>query len=434
MGEGADTAPHTAQRRLVSGASTYLLANIVTSAIPFALLPVLTRHMAPAEYGQVAMYQVWLTALGGVIGLSVHGAASVKYFDDGANDRELGRFIGTCFQILLLTTAVALAIAWPLRHALAGWLGLQPEWVLWGVLVAAAGFVVQMRQNQWQIRHQPVPYGVLQIGSGVANAGLSLLLVVMLLQGAQGRVDAQNWTMVGSALVALWLLLKDQLLAWTWRPDHWREALAFGVPLIPHVLGLFLLGTVDRIMINDRLGLAEAGVYMVAVQLTLAMPILFSSINSAYVPWLYERLKRNDEDEKKTIVRLTYWYFVAVLGLPALAFPLGPWLVPFVAGDRYADAGDALGWLALGQAFSGMYLMVTNYIFFSKRTGLLSLVSITSGLVNIALLSVLIDWLGIQGAAMAFALAMALRFFLTWWVAHRRHPMPWFPTKDSKAV
>jgi O-antigen/teichoic acid export membrane protein len=80
----------------------------------------------------------------------------------------------------------------------------------------------------------------------------------------------------------------------------------------------------------------------------------------------------------------------------------------------------------LGQAFSGMYLMVTNYIFYSKKTGLLSLVTISSGLLNVVFLVVLIKLLGITGAAMAFTLAMALRFLLTWWVAQKRHPMPWF--------
>lgn len=419
---------------LVSGAGVYLFANITNAAIPFLLLPVLTRYMAPAEYGQVAMYQVLLTALGGVIGLSVHGAASVKYYDDDITHVELGAFIGSCFQILLFATVLVFSLALPARHVLGEWLGLPSDWILWGVVISAAGFVIQMRQNQWQVRNRPVPYGVFQISSGLVNAGLSLFLVVGLLQGAKGRVDAHNWTLLSFALIAFWLLAKDALLTWSWRPDHLREALRFGVPLIPHVVGLFLLGTVDRIMINDRMGLSEAGIYMVAVQLSMAMAIVFTSINNAYVPWLFERLKRNDSSEKRTIVRLTYAYFFVVLILALAVFPLGPWLVPFIAGERYAEAGDALGWLAIGQAFAGMYLMVTNYIFFSKRTGFLSLITVSSGLINLALLALLIDQFGIEGAAMSFAMVMVLRFFLTWWVAHKRYPMPWLLSFSPKAV
>lgn len=109
-----------------------------------------------------------------------------------------------------------------------------------------------------------------------------------------------------------------------------------------------------------------------------------------------------------------------------MAFVIGPWLVTLVTVPKYAKAGEIIGWLALGHAFSGMYFMLMHYVFYSKRTGLLSVTTITSGLINIVLLLVLIRHLGLEGAAIAYSIAMAIRFFFTWWVAQRRHPMPWF--------
>jgi O-antigen/teichoic acid export membrane protein len=155
------------------------------------------------------------------------------------------------------------------------------------------------------------------------------------------------------------------------------------------------------------------------------MAIVFDAINKAYVPWLFERLKRDDAQEKMQVVRLTYVAFAAALAAAGLAFAVGPWLVVVVAGKEYAAAGQVIGWLALGQAFGGMYLMVTNYIFYSRRTGLLSLVTIGTGLLNLALLFGMVEWLGLVGAALAFAGSMALRFLLVWAVAQKRHPMPW---------
>ncbi len=97
-----------------------------------------------------------------------------------------------------------------------------------------------------------------------------------------------------------------------------------------------------------------------------------------------------------------------------------------VAGDGFAAAGAVIGWLLLGQVFGGMYLMVTSYVFYAKRTGLLSAITVASALLNILLLMFLTPKLGIEGAGMAFSIAMATRFLLTWWAAHRSHPMPWF--------
>jgi len=45
---------------------------------------------------------------------------------------------------------------------------------------------------------------------------------------------------------------------------------------------------------------------------------------------------------------------------------------------------------------------------------------------NLVLLVVLIRIFGLEGAAIAFATSMGIRFLLTWWIAQKRHPMPWF--------
>lgn len=84
-------------------------------------------------------------------------------------------------------------------------------------------------------------YGALQISQSVVNMVLSLFLVVVLLQGAGGRIAAQLWATGILALLALVLLRRDGLLAfWVFKPQYLKEALAFGVPLIPHIGGGFL--------------------------------------------------------------------------------------------------------------------------------------------------------------------------------------------------
>lgn len=70
-----------------------------------------------------------------------------------------------------------------------------------------------------------------------------------------------------------------------------KEAASFGVPLIPHIMGGFLLMTVDRAVIGSVLSLDAAGYYMVAAQIAGILGIALDSVNKAYVPWLFEKLK-----------------------------------------------------------------------------------------------------------------------------------------------
>lgn len=410
----------------VGGAGIYLVSNIFNAIIPFILLPVLTRYLSPEEYGEVAMFQTLLGALGAFVGMTFVGAAGRKYYDADLPKSELAEFIGSCIQLAIVSSVIVFIVLFTFKTEFSGWLSLKTDYILFAVVVAACSVVIALRLSQWQVQKKAIKYGALQMSQSLFNMLLSLLLVVVLLTGAKGRIDAQIAASLVFVLIAFYLLKKDGLLKiFIWRKDYLAEILRFGVPLMPHLAGGFLLNSVDRFVINDELGLAEAGIYMVAVQLTAAAGIVFGAINNAYVPWLFEKLKANVYQEKQKIVKLTYlWFLCITLGV-ILAFFIGPWLVVLVAGERYAQAGEVIGWLALGQGFQGMYLMVTNYIFFSKKTGLLSVASISSGFINLLLLIVFVRILGLQGAAIAFALSMGIRFVLTWFIAHKRHPMPW---------
>lgn len=410
---------------LLRGSGIYLASNICSAAIPFAMMPVLTRFLGPHQYGQVAMFQVLVGAATAITGFSVVGAATRKRYDKGVTQLQMAEFIGACVQVLFVSSVLVFIPFYLLRNAIGRELGLEASWVIGAVPVAAGAFLLNLRLGQWQVIGRARTYGLIQVGATLGTALLSLLLVVVFLQGARGHIVAQIILAPCVGAVALWLLRREALLRIEWRPDMVREALAFGVPLVPHVVGLFLLRAADRVVIQGQLGLAQAGTYMAAVQLTLVMAIVFDAVNKAFVPWLFERLQRDDPREKMMVVRATYVYFGLALAAAGVAFAVGPALVRIVAGRGFEAAGPLVGWLALGQAFSGMYLMVTNYVFYSKKTGLLSLVTIGSGAINIALLLAMVPAFGVAGAAWAFAIAMGVRFLLVWAIAHYRHPMPW---------
>lgn len=408
------------------GASVYLVSNLLNAVIPFLLLPILTRYLSPAEYGQIAMFQTLLAGIGTFIGLNSVGAANRKFYDGDIDETVLRQFNGSCVHILIVSSLIAFIGIFLFQNQLSEFLAIPTSWILAAVVISAFGFITSMRLGQWQIRSQARWFGILQVSSSLVNMLLSLLFVIILTKGAQGRIDAQVITGILAAIVSLIWLYKDKLLQVNiWKPQQIKEALSFGVPLIPHHVGFFLISAVDRFVINQKLGLSEAGIYMVAVQLSSVMAIVFDAINKAYVPWLFERLKRDDHEEKKQIVKYTYVYFSIALFVAGIAFIIGPFFITLIAGDEYTDAGSIIGLLCLGQAFGGMYLMVTNYLFYAKKTIQLALVTIIIGVFNILLLIILVNIFGIIGAALSYAIARLLQFVFSWLISTRYIRMPW---------
>lgn len=412
---------------LVKNSAIYLLSNILNSAIPFLLLPVLTRYLTPSEYGQIAMFQSLVGGIAAFVGLNAVGAANRYYYEKYNTDENIGIFNGSCIQVLIFSSLFLLLICYFFSTYLENFLSIPKSWIYSALVVSFCTFLLNLRLGQWQVRRLAIKFGSLQIGNSLLNMLLSITFVVILNYGSQGRVYAYVIAIIIAALFAIGFLLKDKILKiFVWRLDYIKQILLFGVPLIPHVLGGFLLSSIDRFVINEKLGLSEAGFYMVAVQISMAFTIIFDAINKAFIPWLFEILISGNEKLKSKIVRYTYLYYIFLLLISILPFLIGSWLLLLIAGNEYKPAGEVIGWLCLGQIFGGMYLMVTNYIFYTKRTASLSLVTISSGILNVILLFVLVADFGIKGAAIAFAISKLVQFLLTWYLANKVIKMPWF--------
>ncbi|EHG7581699.1 MULTISPECIES: lipopolysaccharide biosynthesis protein [Citrobacter] len=402
----------------------YLLSNILNALIPFLLLPVLTRNLSTGEYGQIAMFQTLITGLAALVGLNTIGAANRKFYD-GEYD-SLPEYNGACVHILFISILVLGAFLGLFANYISSWLSIPVFWIYLALAISFANFIIQFRLGQWQIREQALKFGAMQVSQSILNFVFSVVLVVIFKYGAQGRVDAILGTTVLYALFSILLLYKNQLIKLTIiRKDYISDALSFGLPLVPHVVGMFLLNSLDRFFINKELGIDEAGVYMFAVQLSLGVAVVFDAINKAMITWLFKSLADNRVEQLKRVVRFTYLFFVIVFLLGCLSFFIGPLVVSIVGGYKFEKATEIIGWLCLGQCFGGMYLMVTNYLFYAKKTGRLSVVTIATGILNIILLLILLQVYGIVGVAMSFAISMCIRFFATWWITSRLDLVSW---------
>ncbi|OFA32765.1 polysaccharide biosynthesis protein [Glaciecola punicea] len=403
----------------------YTLSSILSAAIPFLLLPVLTRYLSPEEYGQIAMFMILTGALAAVIGLSAHGAANRRFFDNDVSNFELARFNGNCFFILLASSSIILLVIAFLDNTLSNYLGIPVYWVYLAIISVNCSFVMNLRLGQWQIRGKAKSFGIFQVSNSLIALSFSLLLVVVLLLGPEGRIYAIVITSAFVGLVSFYTLRNDNLVCFKYNRQDIREALFFGVPLIPHVLGAFLLSSIDRLVINKELGLEVTGIYMVAVSLGGGLNVIFSSVNRAFSPWLFEQLKADNLEKKITIVKKTYIFFLCMFLLSILVFFIAPPILRLVVGERFHQAAEVLPIILLGQIFLGMYFIVTNYIFYVRKTKYLSYVTISCGAINVVLLLLLIPNYGITGAAVAFLIANICQFIFTWMLSSRVYAMPW---------
>jgi O-antigen/teichoic acid export membrane protein len=415
--------------KLFGAASIYFGANIINAAIPFLLLPVLTRVLTPAEYGTVAIFLVMVGLFSSVTGLSVHGAVGVRFFQLSKND--FADYVSSCVGILIVSTAFTLVLLLMFQHWVVDLSGLSIDWLIIAVLISGAQFLINIRLSIWQVAGFAWRYGGLQISRSMLDASLTLVLLLVLGMAWQGRLLGMAYSIGIFALVGVYWLYKDGYLrrpsAWH---DHADDAIKFGFPLIPHAIGSMLIFLTDRLIINKKLGSDAVGIYMVALQLGMAISLITDSFNKAYAPWLYEGLNKKSKILNIKIIKGTYLYFFLILAAGSSYGLVAPYLMPYFIGEEFLNSSDLIIYISIGFSFGGCYYMVANYIFFANKNAILAFVTISAGILNIPITYFMVKNFGIVGAAFAFMVVNCLVFLGTWFAASRAYKMPWFFFKD----
>jgi O-antigen/teichoic acid export membrane protein len=276
-----------------------------------------------------------------------------------------------------------------------------------------------------RLKNQVYQYGIFRIGRTILEVGLSIGLVALIPLGWLGRMDAMVISMFLFGVLAVVALYKKNLLKGWIRKDDLKSITRFGVPLIPHVVGGMVMIYSDRIFIAKMVGLAETGSYTVGYQVAMAISLLQSSFNLAWVPWFYGKLNQNDDAVKLKIVKFTYLYNVLIL-LSAIGLTLiAPLIFSVFINKNYGDSLQFVWWVALGFAFDGMYKMVVNYLFYVKKTYIISIITFGVAILNIILNYFLIKNFGAVGAAQATAISLCCEFIIVWIISAKVYEMPW---------
>jgi O-antigen/teichoic acid export membrane protein len=130
-------------------------------------------------------------------------------------------------------------------------------------------------------------------------------------------------------------------------------------------------------------------------------------------------------ENKKKIVKFTYIYFVGIL-LFAICFAyLAKLFLPYFLGEKFTASAEFILYFSVAFAFQGMYFMVTNYIFYVKKTHILAYVTFGTAVLHVGLLYLFINANGAIGAAQASVISFAITFLIVWILASRVYKMPW---------
>jgi O-antigen/teichoic acid export membrane protein len=403
--------------------SIYTLSSLINSSIPFLLLPILTNYLTPEDYGLLAIIQIFIIFIVPFISINITTALQLKYHN--LNKEDFAILVSSVLLIPFSTIFIVLLIFILSASLINLFLNISILWILTIPLISFMQVIPQVILTIYLISEESIKYGKFQILLTIINFTLTIILVSILKLGWEGRVLAILFSYTIFTIISIFLLKKMNLIILKINKEYILEALKLGSPLILHVISATLFMMSDRLFISYYLGNSEVGIYVTGVQVAMIALIIQESFNQAWVPYLFKHLKTNTYENNVKIVKISYIAFGFFLLLPFIVYLLSFPIFQFLINDKFIEAQQYVFWVALGFSFLGMYKVVTNYIFYEKRTGLLSLLTFTSLCMNLILNYLFINLFGTIGVAYATALTILFFFILVFIIANKIHTMPW---------
>ncbi|MGB7684459.1 MAG: oligosaccharide flippase family protein [Solirubrobacterales bacterium] len=407
-------------RRLATTGAAYTAASILSKIIAVALLPLYTRYLTPADYGAAEVMFAAVVSISIIVRLGLIEAVLRFYYRD---DEDPDRVVASTFAGLFWFSTVGALIALPFAEPISELLLDEPAADLARISIAGL-WVLTMYEfllTLFRLEERARAFFVTTILNVLVSIGLTVVLVVGAGEGARGLLLGSYAT--GAAFVLGLIVLQIRRLSLRFDLGLLRRLLRFGLPTMPAEVSLYLLNFVDRLIIVRTVGLAEAGLYSLAVKFAQGVNVLVRGFQLAWPPLAYSI---RDDDEARRAYATVVTLFVAGCAFVVTGMWLfSRWIVRALAAPEFFDSYEAVGLISTAVTLYALYLVLVVILGRTGRTEFNFPAAIGALVSNVALNLILVPSMGIVGAGLALVASYIVVLVLMYGFTQRLFPVPY---------
>ncbi|NMM22841.1 MAG: oligosaccharide flippase family protein [Phycicoccus sp.] len=378
-GDSHGAAGAAASKGVLGRGSIYPIGTAAPILANLAVVPVVTRMLGKPGYGVVAIaiVVIQVAMMAGSFGMpSVITRHGILAQSGVAGARAL-LIRGSLMTIGLITAIILTAPLWnrlvqaPLRDA-----------VLLARGASAVVVVVENSQALLRVLDRPGAFVSLSLTATLGGPllGLALLAPSAPVRSPERYLVGLTAGYAAAAAVGLVLGLRGG------HPQRdrgdTRAALRLGLPVIPHLVALFLANGALVFLAGQLFDIASAGRIQLALLVGSAPAVITSALNNSWAPIIY----RTPAHERGAVLAHTARDITTLIALISGGVALlSPWLMRLVADAGFAplELVPAVAIVAFGCVLSVAYLANVHLVFAAGRSLGLSVITPLSLLIGL---------------------------------------------------
>lgn len=356
----------------------YTICNFINKGISLLSTPIFTRIMTEEQYGTFSIFQSWFNILIIFTSLNIYLSSYTKGLI--AYEKEQKKFTSSMLSLTTLITLIFFVVYILNIDFWTKIFELSPNLMLamFLELLFMPALEFWMAKERFDYNYRKVI--AVSICMNIMCLGLSIVAVVNTQNKIEARVFSDVFSKILFASVFFVIILSQSKKIFD--KNYWKYALKFNIPLLPHYLSNYILNQSDRIMIGKMVGKVQAAYYSVAYTISTIMLLLVTAVNNALTPYIYKTIKDNKAEEIKSKINPIV-ILMAFLSIFIMA--LAPEIIRIFAGENYVDAMYVIPPIAASVYFIFVYSMFSTIEYYYQKTGLISIATSISAILNLLL-------------------------------------------------
>ncbi len=379
-------------RTAIKAGFWYTVASVGIRAVGIITSPIYTRMLTPEDYGVANIFNSWIEIFNIFTCLCIVysiGRAKLDFKDKFDEYMSALQSLSSSFAFLVLI------LAFIFRSQLSEWMKYEVPLVIvlfvYLAISPSVEYMLQKYKYEYNYRSSILVSATICIGTVILS--IVLMLVFNHARYVGKILGALSMTFLLGLYFYIKILKQGKVF---YNKEYWSYALKMGLPMIPHALALVVLGQVDRIMIKDMVGDAEAGLYAWGYGIATLLSIFTNAIGQAWLPWFNEQL---DEDRRQEIREANKKLIVLGVFLTLGFITVAPEIVCILGSKDYWSAKMIIPAIALGTLAQYFYTNYVNLELFYKKTPVIAFSSILAAGMNYVLNWLAIPRFGYEAAA-----------------------------------
>lgn len=370
----------------------FLICSFLQKGISVITMPIITRLLSTAQYGQYNVFDSWLKIITIFITLQLYMGVYAQGLVKFSDDRKI-------FSSSLQGLTVSLTLVWTIVYICfhSFWnklFSLTTVQMLAMIVMIWATAVFGFWSNEQRVEYKYKALVVATLCVSLAKPFLGIVFILL----ADDKVTAYILALAIAELVGYvgFFIVQMKRGRVFFSRRYWLYALGFNLPLVPHYLSQTVLNSADRIMIDNMIGSSEAGIYSLAYSISLIMTLLNTALSQTLSPWIYQKIK---EKKITDIPKVAYvsLFIIAFMNLAVIS--IAPEAVFVFAPKEYHEAIWVVPPVAMSVLLMFSYDLFAKFEFYYEKTKFIMIASMSGAFLNVALNYVFIKIYGYLAAA-----------------------------------